>query len=95
MFSCLCNSQLILQWAPWEESLCVRHLCIPDTSDIAWHIVGLAGPWPRTSYSTRSSKPCSLTGSPAWPMKGLVMSPCCVVSLWTSVRGECGRLWQV
>ncbi|KAI2524346.1 KANSL3 isoform 1 [Pan troglodytes] len=25
----------------------------------------------------------------------LVMSQCCAVLLWTSVQGECGRLWQV
>uniref|UniRef100_A0A2K5ZW65 KAT8 regulatory NSL complex subunit 3 n=1 Tax=Mandrillus leucophaeus TaxID=9568 RepID=A0A2K5ZW65_MANLE len=25
----------------------------------------------------------------------LVMSQCCAVLLWTSVQGECGKLWQV
>lgn len=25
----------------------------------------------------------------------LAMSQCCAVLLWTSVQGECGRLWQV
>uniref|UniRef100_A0A8I3PLV4 KAT8 regulatory NSL complex subunit 3 n=2 Tax=Canis lupus familiaris TaxID=9615 RepID=A0A8I3PLV4_CANLF len=77
----------------WEEH--VNRFSFGSGIHINCFFKGLVGQWPRTSYLTRSSKPCSLTALPDWPMKGLAMSQCCAVLLWTSVRGECGRLWQV